>query len=135
MQEFLGSEEETKELISMYINLREFDNEDDKTFAQNVDDLFKTLRIDGSMCYLIKEKDMIAGFTILLPHTKDGIIGRSLYLKEEFRHTFLAHKFRMWLENFVKSNNIYCLVEATNENICKIYDKRYTKISTTYKIN
>lgn len=132
IRNFDKSELDTKELLSMFIDLQN-DNNDNLTYAEQVGVLFSTLYMPNCNCFMVEKDDTIAGFIILYPDAKGGSFLHSILIKEQFRNTFLFSNVVDWIEDFVSSNYQYCMFNALNEKTNKLYGKRYDKHATVYK--
>ena len=132
---FNGSKSDLQELIEMFIDLFEFDYNKDMniSYAKKVGELYKLLYKDGSICNFILKKDDIAGFMLLYPDEKQGIVAQSLYVKKAYRNTVFTGRVYKWLETWVRDNYKYCSIIATNDKVCKMYDNRYKKLYSVYK--
>lgn len=133
IRKFDGTEKDTKELILMFIDLKNYDNEEKLSYAENIGSLYSILYRDGCNCFMIEKDKLIVGFIIIYPDGKGGAIIHSLYLKDEVRKTLLFSKVINWIEEFIKANFSYCLFNALNIETGKLYSKRYKKHSEVYK--
>lgn len=132
IREFNGSKEDFKELSEMHIDLINYSEDSFLTYSHGIDELLRQLKQVGSKCFFITKNDKIAGYSILIPDNKGGVLGQSFYLKEEYRNTTLFIRAIEWLEKYVSNNFSYCTLIATNSKISSIYEKRYKKRYTVY---
>ena len=131
IRELSDSKIDFDELLLMFIDLEKHHELCHIVYVQK---LLELLNVNGGKCFIFEIDNLICGFSILYPDFKGGCVGKSLYVKPQYRGAGVFLKIIDYLKKYVNGNYNYCDLVATNKYISSMYEKmNFKKIYTIYR--